>query len=206
MYQVEIWHGFVYLTGVCVLWLWNHLHSRIREISTVWGPGRQETSHLAVLSQPRRQQTSKCAGDISWIICVTSLSFIVFVSLSRGQTRPRWHRMLPGHLQLWPSTTPITYTLTDGVVQASSSKGWAKTQATCLVSALGTHRNGLVQWVPVRCRGSWELEWGAADVAELLWDSALHYWADGSRRWPIIWSQWCGWHCSWRLLLLKDWR
>lgn len=206
MYQVEIWHGCVYLTGVRVLWLWNQLHSRIREISTVWGPGRQETSHLAVLPQPRQQQTSKCVGDISWTICVTSLSFIVFVSLSRGQTRPRDTDLFPAICSCVLPPLQSLYTLTDGVFQASSSKGWAKTQATCLVSALGTHRNGLVQWVPVRCRGSWELEWGAADVAELLWDSALRYWADGSRRWPFIWSQWCGWHCSCRLLLLKDWR
>lgn len=95
---------------------------------------------------------------ISWTICVKSFNCLVFVSLSWGQTRPRWHQPFLGHLQLWPSTTPITYTPTDGVFQESSSKGWAKTEATCLVSALGTHRNELLQWVSVRCRGSWEKE------------------------------------------------
>lgn len=124
----------VYLTGVRVLWLWNHLHRRIGEISTVWWPGGQETGHLTVLPQPCRQQTSKCVRDIGWPISVTSLSCLVFVSLSRGHTRPLWHRPLPGHLQLWPSNTPISYTPTDGAIQESNSKSWAKIQATSLIS------------------------------------------------------------------------
>jgi len=133
----------VYLTGVRVLWLWNHLHRRIREISTVWGPGGQKAGHLTVLPQPCWQQTGKCDGCT---ISVTYLSCLVFVSLSRGHTRPLWHKLLPGHLQLWPSTPPVTYTPTDGVIQESCSKGWVKIRAASLVLALATNCNWLLHW------------------------------------------------------------
>lgn len=89
---LEMWRHAFYLTGVCVLWLWSHLHSGIREISAARGAGGQETGHLAVLPQPCRQPTGKSLRDISWPISMESLSCLVFVSLSWGHTRLLWHR------------------------------------------------------------------------------------------------------------------
>lgn len=47
--------------GLCVLWLWNHVHARLRQVPAFGSQGqrRQQTSHLAVLPQPCRQQEGK---------------------------------------------------------------------------------------------------------------------------------------------------